>query len=85
VAVRLTYNEFFFWSPTFDEDAVRLSFYHAGQEYFAIVPAGGKWRDKREAAAQAMAQIIDEGGQAGEWTTEIRQALVEARLMKEFA
>ncbi len=75
--MKLTYSEFWFWNIVEDEDQVRLSFFHNGQEYFCLIAAGGKYRARRDRAAEVVAEIIQSGGEPGDHTDTVRLALLE--------
>jgi len=73
----LTYREFWFYSVLEDEDQVRLSVGWKGQEYFALLVAQPRWRERRNDALQILASIIGAGQEPGDYTGEVRSEMGE--------
>lgn len=78
--MKLTYTEFTAYSPLEDEQQVRLSCFHRGAEYFALLTAGGKWRDRRTAALDYLAMIIANDEPPGDYTNDVRREMGEPLL-----
>jgi len=75
----LQYSELQQYSPLEDEQMIRLSVVYNGREFFAHLAAEPRWRDRRNRALDCLAAIVSEGGEPGDYTTEVRAELGEAQ------
>lgn len=75
--MRLTYSEFQQYSPLEDEQMIRLSVVYNGREFFALLAAEPRWRDRRNRALECLAAIVADGGEPGDYTGEVRTELGE--------
>jgi hypothetical protein len=78
--VRLTYSEFQQYSPLEDEQVIRLSVVYNGREFFALLTAEPRWRDRRNRALDCLAMIVADGGEPGDYTADVRTELGERQL-----
>lgn len=64
----LRFSEFVHYCAQLDCEAVRLSTWRNGAEYYALIPTdnGRRWRENRELAAQALTLAARNGGKPGE-------------------
>jgi hypothetical protein len=75
--VRLTYTEFSFYSVLEDEDQVRLSCFHDGHEFYAILASEPKWHERRRQALDHLAMVIADGDEPGDYTVYVREQMRE--------
>lgn len=61
------YHEYRFYSPVHDEDMVRVSVFDMrGREFFAMVPAGKRYRQRRTEALDDIDTAIGQGCDPGQ-------------------
>lgn len=66
ITIRL--SEYRYWSPILGMEALRLSYFNKGREYFCIVPAedGRSLRELRQKAAERFYDAVQSGHEPGE-------------------
>jgi hypothetical protein len=77
--MKLTYQEYEYYSVLEDEQQVRLSVFHDGQEFCALLAAEPKWKARRTQALELLAEAINGGAEPGDYTKEVREQMGESQ------
>jgi hypothetical protein len=77
--MKLTYTEYEFYSILEDEQQVRLSVFHDGQEFCAMLAAEPRWRTRKATALELLAEAIGGGAEPGDYTAQVREQMGESQ------